>query len=241
MLAVGMSLEQAQEILGPYSEVVSVAAVNSPSSLTLSGPTDVLKTIAAELERRGIFGRMLRVNYAFHSPGLEPVRDELLQALEGVTPRPTTLPLYSTVTGRIIAGTELDAEYWWRNLRQPVLFADAIKSLDRRQSAGGVSGSRSPSGPCRSHERVLRIAWRFPRPLFPRYGATKRNAPTMLRGLGELYTLGYPVAWKSFSRPRSLRSRCRLTPGSASATGMSPKKCARCASDFWTTPCSGIA
>ena len=51
---------------------------------------------------------------------------ELLESLRGIRPRAASVPLFSTVTGRAVAGPELDAQYWYRNVRHPVLFADAI-------------------------------------------------------------------------------------------------------------------
>ncbi len=60
---------------------------------------------------------------------MEPIRDELLAALEGIQPRPATSPLVSTVTGRAIEGPELGPEYWWDNVRRTVRFADGVERL----------------------------------------------------------------------------------------------------------------
>src|SRR5262249_37684836 len=60
---------------------------------------------------------------------IEAIRDELLAHLAGLTPGPSQIPLYSTVTGKKVDGTELDAEYWYQNLRQTVQFAEATQGL----------------------------------------------------------------------------------------------------------------
>ena len=105
---------QAQQLIAAYGDRVALAAVNSPSSVTLSGEAGPLEELAGLLEARGVFCRFLKVRYAFHSAQMDPIRDELLAALEGIRPRPATLPLFSTVTGRPIEGPELGPEYWWR-------------------------------------------------------------------------------------------------------------------------------
>ena len=104
MLAAGVSPDEAAQLLAPYGDRVALAAVNSPSSVTLSGEAGPLEEIAGRLEARGVFCRFLQVRYAFHSAQMDPIRDELLAALDGIRPRPATLPLFSTVTGRPVEG-----------------------------------------------------------------------------------------------------------------------------------------
>ena len=73
--------------------------------------------------------RMVKVDFASHSPQMDPLRADLLQALEGLEPRPASMPIYSTVTGMVGDGFEFDARYWARNLREPVLFSAAVQRL----------------------------------------------------------------------------------------------------------------
>lgn len=130
MLAVGLSYHDAQELLTQYDEdKVSFAAINSPSSITLSGDSDILEKIAAELESKEIFNRFLRVELAYHSPIMTEIRDELLDSLKEIKPCLPTIPLYSTVTGKRVDSVLYDGEYWYQNMRQPVLFADAMGAL----------------------------------------------------------------------------------------------------------------
>ena len=81
-------------------EVVGIAAINGPSSVTISGDKDAIQLLANRLEDAGVFCRRLAVEYAFHSPQMEPVREELLRSLEHIEPCETRIPLISTVTGR---------------------------------------------------------------------------------------------------------------------------------------------
>ena len=106
-----------------------VAAVNAPSAVVVAGDDADLDALIARCEAEGIRARRLPVDYASHSPGVEPIRDELRAALAGIVPRPPAVPFLSTVTGQWVEGEPLDAEYWYRNLRRPVLFAEATRAL----------------------------------------------------------------------------------------------------------------
>lgn len=129
MLAVGLSLEEGRKRILPHAGRVSIGAVNGPEMLTLSGDVEPLRKIAEALEMQGVFNRPVRVKVPYHSHHMEPLRDRMLEALGCIGGSVATTPLYSTVTGRRETGTHLDAEYWYRNARQPVLFTDAVTHL----------------------------------------------------------------------------------------------------------------
>lgn len=129
MLAVGLPEDEARKLVRGVEEAVSIAAVNSPNSVSLSGDPRALAEIAERLLTDDTFHRFLRVNYAFHSPMMDATKRPLLAALESIAPGPSDLPMYSTVTGGLIDGVELDREYWWANVREPVRFHTAIEAL----------------------------------------------------------------------------------------------------------------
>nr|ALP32043.1 CycC [Streptomyces sp. NCIB 11649] len=108
---------------------VGVAVVNGPASVVLAGEPHALTRIAATCEHHGIRHRLLPVDYASHSPQVATIEDRLLIDLAPVTPRPSTVPFYSTVTGTLLDTTALDAAYWYRNLRQTVLFHDTTRTI----------------------------------------------------------------------------------------------------------------
>ncbi|GAA2006213.1 hypothetical protein GCM10009799_37140 [Nocardiopsis rhodophaea] len=128
MLAVDLSPHDVRELTETHPDV-EVAGVNSDHDLTLVGPDDRITTVADQLNRRGVFTRRLDLNYGFHSAAMDPVREPLLQALDGLSPEPGNIPLASTITGDLIEGTELTPEHWWRGVREPVLFASAAQRL----------------------------------------------------------------------------------------------------------------
>ena len=89
---------------------VQVAVVNSPGLLTLAGDTKPLEEIVGELEEDGKFVRWLRIDYAFHTHQMEPIKDELLETLADVKPMATKIPYISTVTGGVCDGEKLDGD-----------------------------------------------------------------------------------------------------------------------------------
>ena len=129
MLAVGIEPAIAEQFVARYPGRVSLAAYNSPNSLTLSGDAAALSEIAATLEQQGLFNRFLHVNYAFHSNRMDPIKDELLRALKELKLTKAQLPIFSTVTGKLTDGLDFNAAYWWRNVREPVHFSTVLSSL----------------------------------------------------------------------------------------------------------------
>lgn len=133
MAALLLSAEDAAAALDePRWEGLQIAAVNGPRSVTLSGESEQLKAFAAEAKKRRWPLRRLDLDYPFHGPLMEPVREPLLQELAELVPGATSIPLISTVTGAEIEGEALVADYWWRNVREPVRFRDAVGVLAER-------------------------------------------------------------------------------------------------------------
>ncbi len=129
MLAVGLGKEQALERIAPCSDRVSVAAVNSPSSVTLAGDAQALEQLANVFTEEGIFNRQLTVEVPYHSPMMDPILQPMIEAMAQIRPQYPQVDLYSTVTGARVEGISYDAEYWTLNTRQSVEFAAAIFSL----------------------------------------------------------------------------------------------------------------
>ncbi|MFI0736450.1 type I polyketide synthase [Streptomyces sp. NPDC021225] len=129
MLSVGMSAPELEPRLAPWGERLCVAAVNGAASAVVSGTPEAVDALLAELTADGVRARRLKVDWASHSPQVEAIHERLLTLLAPIRPRTGDIPLYSTVTGERVDGSELDAEYWYRNLRQMVRFQDATRAL----------------------------------------------------------------------------------------------------------------
>ncbi len=129
MLAAKLTEKEALEILRGHEETVSLAAINSPDMVTLSGDAQVLENIQKTLEEKEIFHRFLRVNVPFHSPYMEPLKEELLSSLASLQPQKSQILFYSTVSGSLLGGEEMKADYWYQNIRDAVLFTAGIGAL----------------------------------------------------------------------------------------------------------------
>jgi len=203
MLAAGLSPEAAQQLVTAYGDRVALAAVNSPNSVTLSGEGAPLEEIAGLLEERGVFCRFLKVRHAFHSAQMGPIRRELLAALEGIRPRPATLPLFSTVTGRPIEGPELGPAYWWANVRRTVRFADGVERLTELGCDATVELSPHPvltAAVTECYQAQGKNAT-----VLPSLRRDAEERATMLHTLGALYALGQPIDWAGLlPEPRRL-------------------------------------
>ncbi|MFB9903088.1 type I polyketide synthase [Allokutzneria oryzae] len=107
----------------------SIAAVNGANSVVVSGDPEALATLVARWEAAGVRARWIPVDYASHSAHVEALADELARVLAPIKPRSSEIPFYSTVTASKIDTVELDAGYWYRNLRQTVRFEATVRLL----------------------------------------------------------------------------------------------------------------
>uniref|UniRef100_UPI00384EE40A type I polyketide synthase n=1 Tax=Amycolatopsis eburnea TaxID=2267691 RepID=UPI00384EE40A len=126
MVSLGTSVERARELIAPWGGRISVAAVNGPSSVVVSGEVAALDELLAAVDVRA---RRIAVDYASHSAQVELLADELASVLAEVKPRPGGIPFVSAVTGEVLDTAGLDAAYWYRNLREPVRFDQAVSTL----------------------------------------------------------------------------------------------------------------
>ncbi|WP_442814757.1 SDR family NAD(P)-dependent oxidoreductase [Streptomyces sp. NBC_01198] len=106
----------------PQHPGVTIATLNSPISTTLSGDTDAIHRLHEALQGERVDSRLVPVDYASHSPHIDPLKERILRDLAPITPQPATIPFYSTTRPDTdpTDTTTLNATYWYDNLRQPV-------------------------------------------------------------------------------------------------------------------------
>jgi pimaricinolide synthase PimS1 len=129
MLSVSLSPEQLAPRLGPFGQRLSLAAINGPASLIVSGEPEALTELQAACEQDEVRAQRIAVDYAAHSAQIEALQAELLEAFSPISPRSAEIPLHSTVTGELIDTAEQDGAYWYRNLRQTVRLEPVLRSL----------------------------------------------------------------------------------------------------------------
>ncbi|MBU5944454.1 SDR family NAD(P)-dependent oxidoreductase [Streptomyces sp. PAM3C] len=134
----------AEEVAERLTDGLSIATVNGPSSVVVSGDVAGLDALLAACEKDDVRARKVPVDYASHSAHVEAIRDELGRVLAGLEPRPAKVPFFSTVTADWLDTTTLDAEYWYTNLRRTVRFEEAVRSLAAQGFGCFVEASPHP-------------------------------------------------------------------------------------------------
>ncbi|MEU7598661.1 type I polyketide synthase, partial [Streptomyces sp. NPDC039022] len=130
MVSVVMPAGAVRELVAGFDGRLSVAAVNGPASVVVSGEAEALAGFERELAARKVLRwRIPATDFVAHSPAVEPLAAQLEVELSGIAPQAGRIPLVSTVTGEWLAGQEVDAGYWFANLRQMVRFEDAVRTL----------------------------------------------------------------------------------------------------------------
>jgi acyl transferase domain-containing protein len=197
MASVELPADEARREIEGCEDLVSIGAINGPNSTILSGDPAALQAILDRLDAREVFCRKVKVDFASHSPQMEPLAGPLAERLAHLRPRAGEVPFYSTVLGEVVEGERLDAGYWARNLREPVRFGPAVADLVERGPVVFVELSPHP---------VLLNAVReyLGEPGTPSQKAafavpsTRRDEPelaTLLDGVGALHRFGYRVPW----------------------------------------------
>lgn len=224
MMSVDVSAEQAADLVAAEKNVC-VAAENAPSSTILAGDAAALRRIGRRLDRSGVFHRIVRVNVASHSPAMDPLRDDLLAALAGLTPRDGTVPLYSTARDTLLPGSELDAGYWMENLRQPVRFLDGIRHLVKEGDNVFVEVSPHPVLQM-AVDDIAREAGAASGVVASTTRKSREEPLALARSLGAFFAMGGTVDWERWFRGRHGRCPAALPVGPrgpAPGTGRTPR------------------
>ena len=131
MAAVGISKDALLTRIEHWadSHTLEIAGINGSNAITVAGVLSDLNKLEAELDKTGEFYRLLDLNYAFHSQQMDAIETPIKQSLQDIKPTVNGITYVSTVTGAELSGEHLNAEYWWKNIREPVLFASAVSAL----------------------------------------------------------------------------------------------------------------
>ncbi|MGD8911797.1 MAG: type I polyketide synthase [Candidatus Thiodiazotropha sp.] len=197
MLAVGIGADQAEVLIEDKRHLISIAAINGASAVTLSGDQAALEAVAKSLTEKEIFNRFLRVEVAYHSPRMDPLKADMTEALIEIKPRVPAIQLYSTVTGGLVEDAAYDADYWCDNIRRPVLFAKAIDEMLAAGYEGFLEVGAHPvlAG---SIKEALRSQGKQ-EIVIPTLRREANEQSMMLLALGGLYVNGYAVDWRGLT------------------------------------------
>ncbi|WP_425543507.1 SDR family NAD(P)-dependent oxidoreductase [Streptomyces luteireticuli] len=144
MVSVPLPVDGVRELIARWDGRVSVAAVNGPTSVVVSGEVAALDELMAHCETHEIRARRIPVDYASHSAVVEEIRERILEVLAPVVPLKPGVPFFSTVSGEWLSDAVTDADYWYRNLRQTVELADAVAALSAQGFGAFIEVSAHP-------------------------------------------------------------------------------------------------
>ncbi|MDZ8033648.1 SDR family NAD(P)-dependent oxidoreductase [Nostoc sp. DedSLP04] len=194
MVSLLMPVAQVREIIAPYSEQVSIAAINSPHSTVISGQETAVKTIASQLEKLGVKSKQLQVSHAFHSPLMKPMVVQFEEVARQITYHSPQLKFISNITGAIATEEVMTPEYWCRHILAPVNFAASIQTLHQQGYEVFVECGPQPillgmGRQCLSDEG---FTW------LPSLRGGEEDWQQILSSLADLYMRGVAIAWTGF-------------------------------------------
>ena len=196
MVALMTDASRVKQAITGLEDMVSLAAVNGPRQIVVSGDQEALQSVVAELEADGIRANWLKVSHAFHSPRMEPMLAEFEEICRQVTYARPRVAVISNVTGRL-AGPEIETpEYWCRHLREAVQYASGIEALVAEGARILLEVGPKPIllGLGQQCVDEPELAW------FSTLRDDKGDWKPVLASLGELYVRGAPVDFEAFDR-----------------------------------------
>ncbi len=204
MAAVELGEKEAEAAVAGLRAQVSVAAVNGKRASVVSGEPEAVQRLVRELEARGVMTRELRSSgVAGHSAQVVDISEELVRVLGPMRGRSSEVRLISTVLGRAVAGEEVDASYWGRNVREPVRFRAAMEELARLGDAVYVEMNAHPVLGLWVREAVEEASG--PATVVAALRRERSEAEVTLTGLAELYAAGVTMNWEAVWRGRTAR------------------------------------
>ncbi|MGW1819851.1 type I polyketide synthase, partial [Streptomyces sp. NPDC002125] len=197
-----VAIRASEDEVLPYltSDAVSIAAVNGPDAVVISGAEGEVLALAARFEAEGRKASRLRVSHAFHSPLMEPMLAEFRAVAESVSFGEARIPVVSNVTGEVAGSEDLrSAEYWVRHVREAVRFADGVRAL----SAAGVTVflEVGPDAVLTAMAQSSAADAVF----VPGLRRNQGEPEALVAALARLHTVGHSPDWAAFYAPTGAR------------------------------------
>ena len=193
MVAVMASESRVKTLIAPYPEI-SIAAINGPQSIVISGDSVAMKTIVSNFKAEGIKTQQLQVSHAFHSPLMEPMLAEFAAVASAVTYNQPQIKIISNVTGTIAYKSMASGQYWVNHVCQPVKFAQGMETLQEQGAEIFLEIGPKPIllGMGRQCLSEVEAVW------LPSLRPGVNEWQQMLSSLGQLYVKGAKVDWTGF-------------------------------------------
>jgi acyl transferase domain-containing protein len=196
MAAVFASPEHVSAVVAPYATTLSIAAINGPEHVVISGAHDSVRTVLEKLRAEGLRAQPLTVSHAFHSPLMDPMLEAFEHTARGVALAAPRIGLVSNLTGALADRELTSAVYWRRHVRAPVLFAAVMQSLVRHGADVFIEIGPNPT--------LLGIGRRclsgMDRLWLPSLRRGRDDCEQLLDSLAAAYVHGVDVDWAGVDR-----------------------------------------
>jgi microcystin synthetase protein McyG len=199
MVAVLADETQVTSSIAPYKDEVSIAAINGPQNIVISGKQKAIETIIATFNRAGIKTKALTVSHAFHSPLMEPMLAEFKRIAAQISYAKPQMALCSNLTGQMATEEIATPDYWCHHLREPVKFAANLATLKQNGYNCFIEIGPKPTllgmgRQCLADDAEI---------LLPSLRPEQSDWQALLHSLGELYVQGVSIDWTEFHRDYS--------------------------------------
>lgn len=194
MAAVFAEEGRVREAIAGYEEAVSVAAINGPGQVVISGRETAVEEIAAKFAKEGVKATRLSVSHAFHSPLMRPMLDDYAAALEKIGFGKPRFELVSNVTGKFNEGEMQTPDYWLRHIMEAVRFTDSMASLLEKKFELFVEIGPKPilTGMGRACPGARSVTW------LSSLRQGRDDWEMLLSALGDAFVHGVKVDWRGF-------------------------------------------
>lgn len=180
-------------------EQVSIAAVNTPKNIVISGESHAVESLIAQFKAAGIYSRGLNVSHAFHSPLMAPILDAFLAEAAQITYHAPKLRLISNLSGQTADSSIQTPQYWQRHIRETVQFSQSIQTLSQQgitafiETGPGstlISLTKDQLPPEQADSTLC----------LPSFRRGQAEWPQILDSLSQLYLAHVPVDWNGFDQ-----------------------------------------
>ncbi|EHD23260.1 MULTISPECIES: type I polyketide synthase [Brenneria] len=198
MVAIEASETEVLPSLQGYEACVSIAAINAPSSVVISGDTNTVLSIAEQWQSRGYRTHRLRTSHAFHSPHIDSIVDTLRRTLSALSFQAPAIPIVSTVTGQRLTNEQAcSVEYWANQARCAVRFDAAVQWLETHNIVAaleigpdGVLTALGRASTTRESSGIPSTAW------IASLRKDRDECRPFFAALAKLYAQGKPLDWR---------------------------------------------
>lgn len=207
MHAVRADAPHIESILEQYKDEAAIAAINGPENSVISGTSQAMQAIVAQLAAQGIKSQKLAVSHAFHSPLMQPVLDEFAQVANSIAYAAPQIPVISNLTGKVVSDEVTVPDYWVRHIRETVRFADGVETLQQENANILIEIGPKPTLLAPAAQVFSGQASSASTP--PITLSTLREGYSdqqqLLTSLGKLYTEGHSIDWARFYHDHALQ------------------------------------